>query len=115
MNSRKQRRSEMEGLMECPMCRSNYVRIVHIQLNNTFKPECDNCQIEGPYFHSEQSAIKWWNTRATDPLIEEMARLLTRYLKETPLGHQPHMIAHEVEDVLQKYHERKDAKYRQHR
>ena len=30
----------------------------------------------------------------------ELRRLLTRYLNETPLGHQPSMIVHEVEDAL---------------
>ena len=30
----------------------------------------------------------------------ELRRLLTRYRNETPLGHQPHMIAHEADKVL---------------
>ena len=30
----------------------------------------------------------------------ELERLLLRYRTETPLGHQPHMIAHEVDAVL---------------
>jgi len=30
----------------------------------------------------------------------ELRRLLARYLHETPLGHQPRMIAHEAEAVL---------------
>lgn len=29
-----------------------------------------------------------------------LRRLLARYRDETPLGHQPHMIAHQVEDAL---------------
>lgn len=32
--------------------------------------------------------------------IELLERLLRRYRNETPLGHQPHMIAHEVDEVL---------------
>ena len=30
----------------------------------------------------------------------ELRRLLTRYRNETPLGHQPHMIAHEADKAL---------------
>ncbi len=37
---------------------------------------------------------------AMDRRCREMERLLRRYRKETPLGHQPHMIAHEVDAVL---------------
>lgn len=31
-----------------------------------------------------------------------LVALLTRYRNETPLGHQPHMIAHEVDEALAK-------------
>ena len=60
------------------------------------------CTIEGPeeFAHGQQ-----WNTRATDPLLDEMAEALARYRNETPLGHQPHMIAHKVDELLQKYRE----------
>lgn len=30
----------------------------------------------------------------------ELRRLLSRYRDETPLGHQPHMIAHQADDAL---------------
>lgn len=30
----------------------------------------------------------------------ELRRLLTRYRDETPLGHQPHMIAHQADEAL---------------
>lgn len=33
--------------------------------------------------------------------VQELERLLRRYRNETPLGHQPHMIAHEVDAALQ--------------
>jgi hypothetical protein len=32
--------------------------------------------------------------------VERLRALLTRYRNETPLGHQPHMIAHEVDAAL---------------
>ncbi len=31
---------------------------------------------------------------------ERLRALLTRYRNETPLGHQPHMVAHEVDAAL---------------
>lgn len=34
--------------------------------------------------------------------IEKLERLLLRYRNETPLGHQPHMIAHEVDEAMNK-------------
>jgi hypothetical protein len=33
-------------------------------------------------------------------VIENLTRLLKRYREETPLGHQPHMIADEVDKTL---------------
>jgi len=33
-------------------------------------------------------------------MLDEAKRLLRRYLKETPIGNQPHMIVHEVEKFL---------------
>lgn len=41
--------------------------------------------------------------RTAEQLRSELASaraLLTRYRNETPLGHQPHMIAHEVDELL---------------
>ena len=32
--------------------------------------------------------------------VERLRELLIRYRNETPLGHQPHMIAHEVDAAL---------------
>lgn len=32
--------------------------------------------------------------------LSGVLRLLKRYRDETPLGHQPHMIAHEVDEVI---------------
>lgn len=37
-----------------------------------------------------------------DAEIAELVALLTRYRNETPLGHQPHMIAHLVDEALAK-------------
>ena len=32
--------------------------------------------------------------------VEKLEAMLLRYRTETPLGHQPHMIAHEVDAIL---------------
>ena len=39
---------------------------------------------------------------AKDADNAELVALLTRYRNETPLGHQPHMIAHLVDEALSK-------------
>lgn len=54
--------------------------------------------------------LGWLRTRAIADAAEELARLraengelrrlLTRYRDETPLGHQPHMIAHQADEAL---------------
>ena len=43
-----------------------------------------------------------WQARATlaEQREAELVRLLKRYRHETPLGHQPHMIAAEVDGIL---------------
>ena len=38
--------------------------------------------------------------KVADVEIANLKRLLQRYLDETPLGHQPHMIASEARDAL---------------
>ena len=38
--------------------------------------------------------------REKDATIEELKGLLRRYRNETPLGHQPHMIAEQVDAAL---------------
>ena len=41
--------------------------------------------------------------RAAEAERDELLALLRRYRNETPLGHQPHMIAHEVDALLAKH------------
>ena len=43
---------------------------------------------------------KWVSHADAKVEIERLRGLLTRYRDETPLGHQPHMIAHLVDEVL---------------
>lgn len=41
---------------------------------------------------------------------KRLRALLRRYRTETPLGHQPHMIAHEVDEALALYEQKEDNK-----
>jgi hypothetical protein len=47
-------------------------------------------------FGARKETVEW---RASDE-IEKLHKLLARYRDETPLGHQPHMIAHEADELL---------------
>ena len=51
---------------------------------------CDDCTIE-----RLQARV-----RVAEQREAELVRLLKRYRHETPLGHQPHMIAAEVDGIL---------------
>ena len=59
--------------------------------------ECPRCgRTES---HTEICALQGEIERLRAELAE-CQRLLHRYRNETPLGHQPHMIAHEVDAAL---------------
>jgi len=45
-------------------------------------------------------AERWWVGELREQ-ITVMRELLTRYRNEVPLGHQPHLIAHKVDKVLE--------------
>ena len=45
--------------------------------------------------------------RRLHALNQELLRLVKRYRAETPLGHQPHMIAHEADAAIAKAGEKK--------
>jgi len=51
---------------------------------------------------ADQMAWEAWQARAriAEQREAELVRLLKRYRHETPLGHQPHMIAAEVDGIL---------------
>ncbi len=40
---------------------------------------------------------------AGEELLDKAMKLLRRYHDETPLGHQPHMIAHQATEILEAY------------
>lgn len=62
----------MEELRECPFCKTHLVheegRIKHID------PAGIGCVLDGQVWPDRVATE--WNTRATDPLMEEMARAL---------------------------------------
>lgn len=64
--------------------------------------ECPNCK-EPVVILKHGMCFKCWRESGKDTSIKELVALLERYYKEVPLGHHPHMMAHEVEEVLAKY------------
>lgn len=60
--------------------------------------------VKGAAIHCEKAAEA---LAAKDAVIKELVELLARYRNETPLGHQPHMIAHVVDEALAKAKEAK--------
>lgn len=56
----------MEELRECPFCSSENLRR---DKPNNFMPEYIHCEDCGG-----MNGVVGWNTRATDPLLDEMAR-----------------------------------------
>jgi len=55
----------------------------------------NNCERESRLKIQAQSAKE-----SAERRIAELEALLKRYRTETPLGHQPHMIAHKVDEIL---------------
>ena len=52
--------------------------------------------------HEGENPVNWIKNAANDAAqkIEQLSALLLRYRNEVPLGNQPHMIAHIVDEVL---------------
>jgi len=60
---------------------------------------------EGGYGGCEYEAAA--ELRRLHEVNQELLRLVKRYRAETPLGHQPHMIAHEADAAIAKAGEQK--------
>lgn len=46
--------------MQCPVCNSQEVKVVHWIQYDEYQPECDSCCHEGDRFDSEEEAIESW-------------------------------------------------------
>ena len=67
--------------MKCPKCQNEM----------TMTPVCCECGI---------IPIAEGSFRQREDAIRQAAEIIRRYVTETPLGHQPHMIAHVAEAWL---------------
>ena len=108
----------MEGLRECPFCGARWREKEHGVFILWHNP---TCVFGGPsgVVHStamDDVFINRWNARTTDPLMDEMARALERYVDEYEqweyavecvTGKFPNTDIHldQARKVLQKYRE----------
>jgi len=51
-------------------------------------------------FSREAIAYEAWKARDIERENDTLRRLLARYQDETPIGHQPYLITHQVDDTL---------------
>ena len=112
----------MVKLKPCPFCGGTDIRIDAIPSIAQFY-RCERCKAKGPYWTADGGAKEKWNTRATDPLIEELAeKIADRYCKDellkemaealeklSRLGNEPYLgssIGNLIaQEALKKYHE----------
>ena len=106
-------------LKPCPRCQSGHTGVVEVRFIGEARIECHNCKLAGPYKKSPQEAIEWWNTRVTDPLIEEIAEKIADHYYKDELLKELALALEELDDMfdptsrvgeiinkaLQKYHE----------
>ena len=90
-------------LKPCPRCQNEAT--IH-NYRGASAPVCGSCHLSGPYRDSSVEAIEWWNTRATDPLLKEMADALEKLSR---LGNEPYLgnsVGNLIaQEALKKYHE----------
>ena len=111
----------MVKLKPCPFCGGTDIRIDAIPSIAQFY-RCERCKAKGPYWTADGGAKEKWNTRATDPLIEELAeKIADRYCKDELLKEMAkaleevvRCLSHGLQDcrasvvakaTLQKYHD----------
>lgn len=61
---------------------------------------CKQCEAKYNLMSNSQPTEQAKRIAALEAENEKLRALLARYRNETPLGHQPHMIAHEVDEAL---------------
>lgn len=90
-------------LKPCPRCQNEAA--LH-DYHGEIAPICWKCRLSGPYFQTPDEAIEWWNTRAADLLLKEMAEALEKLSR---LGNEPYLgssIGNLIaQEALKKYHD----------
>jgi hypothetical protein len=96
----------MEGLRECPHCGFDAVDFESPTNGLGWHAGCKACSASVLGF-TQENAVHRWNTRATDPLLEEMAVALelSLLLVEMSTSYRSKDIAEQCKQALQKYRE----------
>lgn len=101
--------SDSVELKPCNHCKSLIVRVVG-NGEKSYWISCVNCLAEGPVANSPGEAKEKWNTRTTDPLLNEMAEVMGKIEKYYDFPGEvleeiaPEWLA-DVIQVMQKYRE----------
>ena len=106
-------------LKPCPFCGCKYIDFS----GGDRWAMCTSCLSEGPVHLTREKAAIAWNTRYTDPLIEEMAENIADHYCKDELMKEMVAALEELDDMfdpssrvgeiinkpLQKYHDRKEG------
>ena len=94
----------MMGLKPCPFCGTTPSREIR---NNILSVQCNECVSIGFHNHVNYGTVAdtEWNTRATDPLLKEMAEALEEIVRCLSHGLQDCRASIIAKEMLQKYHE----------
>ena len=99
-------------LMACPRC-----RIIDCKIYTVGDDDDDEggdayvvckCGLTGTLCSNQDESVEWWNTRATDPLLVEMADSLKSLIERATNFGYGFAMGNEMADaeqVLQRYHE----------
>jgi len=78
--------------------------VVHVPLVEAPAVKALQAEIEALRAEVDESdaVLRVWRRRTAEAeaRADKLAEALRRYRNEVPLGHQPHMLAHEVDDLL---------------
>lgn len=98
----------MEELRECPC--GNEAHLIFedgTKVADPWSVACKNfdCPWVFQTFPTKEEAVKHWNTRATDPLLKEMAEAFEVIIRCLSHGLQDCKASITAKAILQKYHE----------
>lgn len=106
-----------DGLRECPFstCGSSDAAWQHDRNKGVYFITCGSCDASGPMRKTKEEAVKAWNARTTDPLMEKMAEALEEIRRCMYKNkYSSYTLTDDFDPstlikVLQEYQERKDA------
>ena len=95
-------------LRECPFstCGSSDAAWQHDRNKGVYFITCGSCDASGPMRKTKEEAVKAWNARTTDPLMEKMAEALEEL---DDMFDPTSRVGEIINKALQEYRERKDA------